>query len=44
MKFEICHSLIQKKNKTKHDNSTNHNNFSNLILNKFLEKDENVLN
>ena len=39
MKCEICHSLIQKKNKTKHDNSKKHTYYSNLTLNTYFVKD-----
>ena len=39
MKFEICHSLLQMENKTKHDNSRKHKYSSNLILNTYNVKD-----
>ena len=39
MKCEICHSLIQRKNKTKHDNSKKHEYFPNLILNTYIVAD-----
>ena len=39
MNCEICHSLLQRKNPTKHDNSKNHKYFSNLILNTYIVKD-----
>ena len=39
MKCEICHSLIQRKNKTKHDNSKNHKYIFYLILNTYIVKD-----
>ena len=39
MKCEICHSLIPRKNKTKHDNSKKHRYYSNLILNTYIVND-----
>ena len=39
MKCETCHSLIQRINKTKHDNSKKHKFYSNLILNTYIVKD-----
>ena len=39
MKCEICHSLIQRKNKRKHDNSKKRKYDSNLILNTYIVKD-----
>ena len=39
MKCEICHSLIQRKNKTKHDNTKKHKYYSNLILNTYFVND-----
>ena len=34
-----CHSILQRKNKTKHDNSKKHKYFSNLILKTYFVKD-----
>ena len=39
MKCEICQSLIQRKNKTKHDNSKKHKYYSDLILGTCIVKD-----
>ena len=39
MKCEICHSLIQRKNRKKHDNSRKHKYYSHLILNTYIVKD-----
>ena len=39
MKCEIYHSLIQRRNKTKHDNTKKYKYYSNLILNTFIVKD-----
>ena len=39
IKCEICHSLIQRKNRTTHDNSKKHKYYSNLILNTYIVKD-----
>ena len=39
MKYEICHSLKQRKNRTKHDNSKKHKYYSNMILNTYIVKD-----
>ena len=39
MKCEICHPIIQRKNKTKHDNTEKLNYYSNLILSTYLVKD-----
>ena len=39
MKCEISHSLLQRKNKTKHDNTKKHKYCSNLILNTYIVKD-----
>ena len=38
MKCEICHSLIERKIMTKHDNSKKHKYFSKLILNTYFVK------
>ena len=39
MKCEICHSLIQRKIKTEHDNSKKHKYCSNLFSNTYTVKD-----
>ena len=39
MKCEICHSFIQMKNKTEHDNSKKHKYYSNLVLSTYIVKD-----
>ena len=39
MKCEICYSIIQSRNKTKHVNSKKHKYYSNLTLNTYFVKD-----
>ena len=40
MNCEICHKIIQRKNRTKHDNSTKHEYYSNLNLKTYIVKDK----
>ena len=40
---ELCNTIVQKRNKTKHDQSKRHKYYSNLILNRYVIKNVKVI-
>ena len=39
---ELCNTIVQKRNKTKHDQLKKHNYYSNLIINRYVLKNVKV--